>query len=179
MDIGILLLRLLVAGILFAHATQKLFGWFGGNGLAKQADVFETLGLRPGRLMVATAATSELIAAALLGLGFLTPLGALAAFGTMATAGLTMRHASGAFWNVAGGGEYPFVLATVAGALAFTGPGRFSLDGALAGTGEILALAAAPAPLVGVLVLLVGLLATLPFVAMLRRGPDAGVRADP
>ncbi|MFD2793326.1 DoxX family protein [Promicromonospora vindobonensis] len=174
MDIGLLLLRLVIAAILFAHATQKLFGWFGGNGLRKQAGVFESLGLRPGRVMVGMAGTCELAAAALLGLGFLTPLGALVAFGTMATAGLTMRHASGAFWNVAGGGEYPFVLAAVAGVLAFAGPGRYAVDAALASAAEVFARSAAPGPVVGLVVVLVGVLATLPFVAMLRRASPAG-----
>ena len=33
---GRLLLRLTIAGTFFVHGTQKLFGWFGGYGLAKQ-----------------------------------------------------------------------------------------------------------------------------------------------
>jgi putative oxidoreductase len=55
MEIGILLLRVVLALILFAHATQKLVGWFGGNGLHKQGEIFATLGLRPGRAMVLAA----------------------------------------------------------------------------------------------------------------------------
>ena len=46
---GRLLLRLTVGGFFFGHGTQKLFGWFGGNGLEATAQGFERLGLRPGR----------------------------------------------------------------------------------------------------------------------------------
>jgi putative oxidoreductase len=34
MDIGLLLLRLVVGLTVAAHGGQKLFGWFGGHGLA-------------------------------------------------------------------------------------------------------------------------------------------------
>ena len=37
MDTGLLLLRLVVGTTLAAHGAQKLFGWFGGPGLAGAA----------------------------------------------------------------------------------------------------------------------------------------------
>jgi putative oxidoreductase len=40
-------------------------------------------------------------------------------------------HAPKGFCNHAGGYEYLLVLATAAVSLVFTGPGRFSVDGAL------------------------------------------------
>jgi len=46
MEIGRLLLRLTVGGFFFGHGTQKLFGWFGGNGLEETAQGFEHIGLR-------------------------------------------------------------------------------------------------------------------------------------
>ena len=37
-------------GLLFVgHGTQKLFGWFGGEGLEGNGAFFEQLGFRPGR----------------------------------------------------------------------------------------------------------------------------------
>ena len=171
MDIGILLLRLLLAAVLFAHATQKSIGWFQGNGLAKQSGLFEALGLKPGRVMVLMASVAELAAAALLALGLLTPLGALIAAGTMLVAGLTMHLTSGKFWNVAAGGEYPYVLALLALALAFTGPGAYSVDASI-DTG-LLELAHTPPSWVGVVVLVAAVVAALPFVAVLRRNQAA------
>jgi hypothetical protein len=42
MEIGRLLLRLTVGGFFFGHGTQKLFGWFGGNGLEETAQGLST-----------------------------------------------------------------------------------------------------------------------------------------
>ena len=39
-DLGLLLLRLVVGGLLFGHGAQKLFGWFGGYGLAGTSGFF-------------------------------------------------------------------------------------------------------------------------------------------
>lgn len=167
MDLGLLVLRLLLAAVLLAHATQKSIGWFGGNGLAKQAEIFASLGLRPGRAMVLLASASELTAATLLALGLLTPLGALVAAGTMAVAGLTMQLAAGKFWNVAGGGEYPYLIAVVAVALGITGPGGYSLDSAIGG--PVLGLAADPPAWVGAVIVAVAAAAAVPFAVLIRR----------
>lgn len=133
MDVGLLILRLLLAFVLYAHATQKVFGWFSGPGLGGAAAIFEKLGQRPGRTMALLAATCEAAAALLLLLGFLTPLGAAIAAGTMFVGGMSMTRMSGTFWNAAGGGEYPFVLAGGAAVLGFTGAGALSLDSVIDG----------------------------------------------
>lgn len=132
LDVGLLLLRMLIGFVLFAHATQKLAGWFSGPGPEKAAMIFEALGQVPGRPMALLAATCELAGAVLLVLGLGTPLGAAIATGTMLVAGVAMTTKAGNSWNSAGGGEYPFVLAVLAAALAFTGAGNWSLDAALA-----------------------------------------------
>lgn len=170
MEIGILLLRVVLALILFAHATQKMVGWFGGNGLHKQGEIFATLGLRPGRAMVLAAGVSELLAAGLLLFGFLTPLGALVAAGTMAVAGATMQLNSGNFFNLGGGGEYPYVLAAVAAALGFTGAGAYSVDALLfAGADGVGVLLYQPTAWVGMLILFAALLAVVPFALIVKR----------
>ncbi len=169
MDIGMLILRVLLAVILFTHAGQKLFGWFGGNGLAKQSDIFASLGLRPGRLMVVTAGAAELIAAVLLLVGLFTPLAALIAAGTMFVAGVTMHLNSGKFWNIAGGGEYPYVLAAAAAVLGFTGAGAASVDAALfSGSSVFNELFVEPATWIGFAVVVLAVLAALPFAAKVR-----------
>lgn len=130
-DVGLLVLRLLIGFVLFAHATQKLAGWFSGPGLGKAAVIFEALGQVPGRPMALLAAACEAGAAVLLVLGLGTPLGAAVAAGTMLVAGVAMNAKAGTPWNAGGGGEYPLVLAGLAAGLAFTGPGAWSLDAAL------------------------------------------------
>jgi putative oxidoreductase len=131
MDLGLLLLRLALAAILYMHATQKLFGWFSGPGLDRQAQAFHNLGHRPGRQMVLLSAACELSGSALIALGLITPLGAAILAGTMMVAGGTLTLAKGTFWNVQGGGEYPLALAAVALVLGFTGPGQWSIDNAI------------------------------------------------
>lgn len=128
MDIGLLLLRFVIAAVLFAHATQKGLGWFSGPGRTTAATMFESLGHHPGHVMVTLAVSSELIAAALLALGAATPVGAAIAAGTMGVAAVSATRRAGTVWTISGGGEYPFVLAGTALALAFTGPGVVSVD---------------------------------------------------
>jgi putative oxidoreductase len=49
MDIALLFARLLFGLGMAGHAVQKLFGWFGGPGIAGAGAIFEKLGFRPGR----------------------------------------------------------------------------------------------------------------------------------
>ncbi|TWT27263.1 DoxX family protein [Planomicrobium sp. CPCC 101110] len=62
-------LTVMIAFVMFSHGTQKLFGWFGGMGIQKTADVFASLGLTPAQPMVILAGVFELIFA----LGILIP----------------------------------------------------------------------------------------------------------
>jgi putative oxidoreductase len=130
-DIGLLLFRLLIGFVLFAHATQKLAGWFHGPGLKESAVAFEAIGQRPGRLLSIVAGTGELTAAALLVLGLGTPLGASIAVGTMLVAGVAVTTFAHSPWAQFGGGEFPWVLGGIALGLGFTGAGRYSLDSLL------------------------------------------------
>jgi putative oxidoreductase len=131
MNAGLLILRLLLGLVLLAHSTQKTLGWLQGPGLAASAGIFEGLGQRPGRAMVRLAATCEAVAAVLLLLGALTPLGAAIAAGTLLVAGASQTLRAGKLWNALGGGEYPLALAVAALAVGFTGPGMWSVDRAL------------------------------------------------
>ncbi|HVB26524.1 MAG TPA: DoxX family protein, partial [Mycobacteriales bacterium] len=76
MDLGLLILRVVVGGLLFGHGTQKLFGWFGGAGLDATGQFFETAGFSPGRWSALAAGSCEALGGALLVLGLFTPLGA-------------------------------------------------------------------------------------------------------
>lgn len=138
MEIGLFALRIVVGLLLAGHGAQKLFGWFGGHGLVGTGGFFESLGYRPGRPMALLGGLGEFVGGLYLAFGFLTPLGAAAVIGVMVNAIVAVHLGKGP-WATNGGWELPLTNATVAGALAFTGPGRWSLDHAfdwnLAGNG--------------------------------------------
>ena len=60
MDAGLLLGGWCSGWLMAAHGAQKLFGWFGGYGLAGTGGFFEQLGFRPGRLFATVAAVTEI-----------------------------------------------------------------------------------------------------------------------
>jgi putative oxidoreductase len=130
MELGMLLLRGVVGLTLAAHGAQKLFGWFGGYGLDRTADVMEMLGFRPGRRHAFTAGLVEFGGGLLLALGLATPLAAALAASVMVVAAMT-AHVKNGFFATAGGYEYNLVLGVAALSLAFTGPGALSLDALL------------------------------------------------
>lgn len=173
MNEAILLLRLALAAILVAHASQKTLGWFQGNGLARQAEIFESLGLVPGRVFVLTASTAEVVAAISLIFGFLSPVGAAIAAGTMAVAGLTMQLGAGRFWNSAGGGEYPYLLALVAVAIGFAGPGVYSIDHLIASAWPWYEVAGEGAWWIGLVIAVLAALNVLTFSRVIARAKAA------
>ena len=124
---GLLIIRWIVGGLLFAHGTQKLFGWYGGYGLEGTGGFFHSLGFRPGKRFAAVAGLSEAGGGALLILGLLTPLGAAMIIGTMIAAAVSV-HAPHGLWSTNGGYELPLINAAVAVGLAFTGGGSWSID---------------------------------------------------
>ncbi len=125
-DVGLLVLRVAVGGALFAHGSQKLFGWFGGHGLEGTAAMFDKIGFTPGRPNAIAAGLGEAGGGALLVLGLATPAAGATVAGTMTVA--ASMHAANGFFATDGGLEYPAVLGGAAVALALSGPGRLSLD---------------------------------------------------
>ncbi len=128
-NIGLLSLRAGVGATLMAHGAQKLFGWFGGAGLAGTGGFFDSMGFQPGWVNAVLAGAGEAGGGALLTLGLATPAAGAAAAGTMVVA--ASMHKDQGFFAQGGGYEYPAVLALTAASLALGGPGQLSLDAAL------------------------------------------------
>jgi putative oxidoreductase len=127
---GLFFLRLFLGVLLFAHGTQKLFGWFGGHGLDGTGGFFEQVGHRPGRQMAMLAGLSETGGGSLLVLGLVTPLASAIIIGVMVTAAVSV-HGNNGLWATNGGYELPLTNAVIAGSLAFIGAGTFSFDRAI------------------------------------------------
>jgi putative oxidoreductase len=168
MELGILLLRVVVGLTLAAHGAQKLFGWFGGHGIAGTAGLLEQLGFRPGRPYAYLAGCAEFCGGLSLALGVLTPVGVAATVGMMTTA-CVAAHLKNGFFNSDGGFEFPLVMATGAAATALSGPGPYALDRLL---GFERAVELAPW---GILVGLVAALLTLASRGLFVRGAQAQV----
>lgn len=126
-ECGLLLIRLTFGLLLAGHGAQKLFGIFGGPGLAATGRSFDVLGYRPGKVFAVIGGLSELCGGLGLAVGLLTPLAAAAVIGVMINAMVTVSGAHG-LWIQNGGVEYSVSISIVALALAAIGPGRVSLD---------------------------------------------------
>jgi putative oxidoreductase len=127
MDIAILLVRLVIGLTIVAHGSQKLFGWFGGHGLAGTGGFFENLGYRPGKLFAFAAGASEFVSGLLIAFGFLGPVGPALLILVMVVAIGSVHIKNG----LMGTGGYELNVAYIALALllAFGGFGAYALDG--------------------------------------------------
>ena len=115
--------------LLIPHGAQKLFGWFGGYGIAGTGDFFATkLGL-PASFAV-LAGVIELGGGLALAFGLATRAAATLVFGLMAVAVLQVHLPQGFFWTD-GGYEYPLLWGLLALSFVIRGGGRFSLDAAI------------------------------------------------
>lgn len=124
-DVGLLLLRVVFGGLLAAAGLQKLFGWFGGQGLSETGAVFEQIGYSPGVFFAAVAGLLETAGGLLLLLGLFTPLACSIVVGVMINA-VSATWAGGLFGPA---GYQPALLyATVGAVIACTGAGALALD---------------------------------------------------
>lgn len=121
-DLGLLLLRVIPFGMLTVHGAQKLFGAFGGKGLAGTESGFAQMGYEPARLFALLGGGAEFAGGVLLLIGLFTPLATAMVLGVMINA---IAAVAGKGLEASG---YAIVLAVIAAALAITGPGRYSLD---------------------------------------------------
>ena len=126
-DIGLLIIRVVFGLIFAAHGAQKLFGWFGGYGIAGTGGWLESVGYRPGKTFATLLGLTEIIAGLLLAVGFLGPIGPALMVALMIVAMVTV-HWKNAFFVATNGVEHPLMFTVAAIALALIGPGRYSVD---------------------------------------------------
>jgi len=130
MEFGLLVIRVALGLTLAAHGAQKLFGWFGGGGLAGTGGFFEQMGFRPGRVMALMAGLGEALGGLGIALGLLTPFAAALVI-TVMTVAIVSVHLEKGFFSSNGGYEFPLLNAAVAFGLVFIGPGPLSFDAVL------------------------------------------------
>ena len=129
---GLTILRIAVGVIFAAHGSQKLFGLFGGYGLAGTAQYMDSIGLHPGYLMATLAGVTEFFAGLALIIGLLVRPAALGLTFLSLVAIFTVHISNGLFMANNG---YEFALALLGGSLAvmIEGAGKLSVDRAIAG----------------------------------------------
>jgi len=122
---ALLVLRVGMGAVMFAHGAQKVLGIWGGHGLdATVTAMSGSLGIPA--FMVYLSAFTEFLGGAALLLGVVTRFFGIALFINMLVAVLAVHLKNGLFAPT--GFEYPATLAIVALAVIIAGPGRYSLD---------------------------------------------------
>lgn len=130
--LGLLILRIGLGAVFVAHGLQKLFGWWGGQGLNGFKSSLSDIGYQHADILTYCAAGGEIAAGVLLVLGLFTPLaaaGALAYLINSLLAGMSAQHHSGSFpFFLPNGHEYEITLIVMATAVILVGPGRYGFD---------------------------------------------------
>lgn len=129
-DLGLVLLRFAVGGVIFAHGMQHVFGLWGGIGLSGLSNALTAFGFRSVNVLVWVTALTELVGGAAVVLGLFTPLAATGLLALMINA--VLLKATNGFFIAgppgAGAVELEVVLGLGAAALVLTGAGRIALE---------------------------------------------------
>lgn len=133
-----LILRLVLAVVIFPHGAQKVLGWFGGPGFKSTLEFFTSSGIPMGFALLAMAA--EFLGPLGLAVGLLTRVAAFGIACVMLVAIITVHWPYGLFMNWEGtqqgeGFEYHLLALGIAIAIIIMGAGAWSLDRVLANTG--------------------------------------------
>ncbi|WP_394940631.1 DoxX family protein [Psychromicrobium sp. YIM B11713] len=125
--LGLILLRVVTGLIFIMHGWQKFNG-----GITSTVDGFRSLGVLAPEFMGPFIAGLELFGGSALIIGLLTRPISVLLLANMIGAGFLV-HLPNGFFAATGGYEYVLALAAMAGTLALTGAGKFSVDGLLFG----------------------------------------------
>lgn len=118
-DLGLLSVRLGLAGVFIFHGGQKLFGLFGGQGMAQLVQGF-------GPVLGYLIAVGEFFGGLGLLVGFLSRFSAASLVVIMAGA-IALVHGKNGFSAQANGYEHNFTLLMMALAILLAGPGRIAV----------------------------------------------------
>jgi putative oxidoreductase len=129
--LGLLILRVGLGAVLAAHGMQKLFGWWGGQGLTSFKNSLSDVGYQHADILAYVSAGGEIASGVLLVLGLFTPVAAAGALaflinGLLAT--VSAKPHTFAYF-LPDGHEYQITLIVMAAAVILAGPGRYGLDG--------------------------------------------------
>jgi putative oxidoreductase len=133
---GLLVIRLVLAIMIFAHGAQKLLGWWGGYGFEGTMGFFtQTMGIP--WIFGFAAIVTEFFGGILLALGMFSRLWAAAIGVVMAVAVFTVHLPNGFFMNWGGsqkgeGIEFFILAIGIAAALVIQGGGKWAVDSLLA-----------------------------------------------
>lgn len=163
--IALLILRLVGGLILAAHGAQKLFGWFGGPGMAKWEQGLQAQGFKPARFWAYLNILGEVGGGLSLIFGFLTPLGAAGGFAAMFMA-MSKVHWKNGFFNNQRGIEFTLAVMAIATAVGLAGPGTISLD-------QLFGIHL-PNTLLFIILALIAVVVDIVGLAMTRPAPSAG-----
>ncbi|MGE2730867.1 DoxX family protein [Mycolicibacterium vaccae] len=131
-NLGLLVLRVAVGVLLISHGLQKMFGWFGGEGIGGFRDYLTDVGFRHADILSYVAAGGQIVAGVLLVIGLFTPVAAAGALAYLVTAilaeAMDAHNDARLSAFLTDGHEYEVLLLLVVAALVLVGPGRYSGD---------------------------------------------------
>jgi len=132
---SLLIVRVVLGVIFFAHSAQKVLGWYGGPGLQKTVGYFTSMGM-PAPLAYLVCFIEFLSGIGLV-VGFLARLCGLGVAVVMIGAMATVHWQHGFFLNIelkpgkGHGIEYNLALLAMGLAVLISGAGALSIDGLL------------------------------------------------
>jgi putative oxidoreductase len=125
-DAALVPARLALGSTMLYHGAAKLRG----EGPQQTGQMFEGIGLKPGKVVAIATGLAEVFAGAAAVLGVATRPAALAILVTQAIA-ISKVHAPKGFDFMKGGMEYNLALMAIAAGLLLSGPGRISAHEAI------------------------------------------------
>ena len=122
----VMLLRIVLGIIFFAHGAQKVLGWYGGMGLSASVEMFQkNAGIPP--VLFYISAFTEFLGGLFMILGFLTRIFSAGLALNMIVAILHVHISKGLFTSN-GGFEFPLSLLVFSLCIFLIGPGSISID---------------------------------------------------
>ena len=136
-DIGLFLIRGIVGVVFLFHGSQKLFGWFEGPGLQNWEQALAQMQVPYPHVSAILSGCAEFFGGLFFLLGLFTRIAAIPIAITMAVAVFKVHNTTFSITAEPMGMEYALTLGLVAIGIAFTGPGRLSLDHVLWSRGGV------------------------------------------